>query len=405
MAYRQGDVALRILRFEDIAVGQRADLTHVLTQSDVEAFAALSGDYNPLHMDEEFARKTQFRKPVVHGMIPASFISTLIGMMLPGGGALWTSQKMDFVNPARVGDVLRAEAVVTQKSPSTQTVVLAVRVTNQDGRDLVVGESIVRMLKMQEDVDTQKDATKLTVLVTGGGRGIGAAVAKRLAADGHAVVLNYLRGAAGAELAAAEITAEGGRAIAARGDVSVPEEVDCLFEACEKAFGCVQGLVHCAGTPTALREFRELDWAAMQRQVDVHVKGAFYCVKKALPGMVKAQSGAIVFLGSIAADGVPPAHQSDYVMAKAALAALARSLAVEYGPKGVRVNVISPGITITDMIVSLPEKAKLLAQMQTPLRRLAEPADIAEVAAFLLNPGARYITGENIRVCGGAVML
>ena len=92
-------------------------------------------------------------------------------------------------------------------------------------------------------------------------------------------------------------------------------------------------------------------------------------------------------------------------MAKSALAALARCLAVEYGPKGILVNVVAPGMTQTDMTARLPEKAKLLTQMQTPLRRLAEPSDIADVVAFLLGPGARHITGETIRVCGGGVML
>jgi len=89
---------------------------------------------------------------------------------------------------------------------------------------------------------------------------------------------------------------------------------------------------------------------------------------------------------------------------KAALAALARSLAVEYGPKGVRVNVVAPGMTQTDMLAHIPEKTKVLARMNTPLRRLGEPSDVADVVAFLVGPGSRHVSGETIRVCGGLVM-
>jgi 3-oxoacyl-[acyl-carrier protein] reductase len=120
--------------------------------------------------------------------------------------------------------------------------------------------------------------------------------------------------------------------------------------------------------------------------------------------MTASGSGAFVFLSSIFADGVPPSQQTVYVTVKAGLAAMARSLAVEYGPKGIRVNVVSPGMTQTEMISNIPDKVKMLAKMNTPLRRLADSDDIAATIDFLLSPAARHITGENIRVCGGIVM-
>ncbi|MCX6008161.1 MAG: SDR family oxidoreductase, partial [Chloroflexi bacterium] len=151
--------------------------------------------------------------------------------------------------------------------------------------------------------------------------------------------------------------------------------------------------------------FDDLEWESIQEQLDVQVKGAFNCARVALPRMLEAQSGTLVLIGSIYADNVPPTHQMRYVVAKSALAALARCLAVEYGPKGIRINVVAPGMTQTDMIAHLPDKVKMLTRMQTPLRRLAEPVDIANVVAFLLSSAARHLTGETIRVCGGAVML
>ncbi len=168
--------------------------------------------------------------------------------------------------------------------------------------------------------------------------------------------------------------------------------------------GPVRYLVHCAAVGSAIKPFADLPWDAFQRQLDVQVRGAYNCLRFALPEMVAAGDGAVVLLGSIATDDTPPADQSDYVVAKAALSAMARALAVEYGPRGVRVNVVAPGMTKTDMIAYMPDKAKMLAKMQAPLRRLGEPEDVAAAVAFLLSPAARHITGETLRVCGGAVM-
>jgi 3-oxoacyl-[acyl-carrier protein] reductase len=399
------DGTSRKRNFDQIQVGDEEELTHLLTKSDVQVFATLTGDFNPLHLDEAFARRTLFRKPVVYGMLSASFISTMIGMLLPGNGALWTGQTLEFLQPAFVGDTLRVVARVKHKSPATRALVLELVITNQYGHRLIVGRSTVKVLELKyEEKPLETEATK-TVLVTGGSRGIGAATVRRLASEGHALVVNYVRSADEAEKVVAEVTQGGRRAISFQANIAREDEVKALFTAAENTFGPAQAVVHCAASASVLRPFDKLEWDAVQQQLDVQLKGAFNCAKAALPRMVEAKSGSLVFIGSIAADGVPPSLQTDYVVAKSALAALARCLAVEYGPKGIRVNVVAPGMTQTDMIAQLPEKAKLLTQMQTPLRRLAEPSDIADVVAFLLSPGARHITGETIRVCGGGVML
>jgi len=394
-----------MLKFDQIQVGEEAVLTHHLTQADVQAFAGLTGDFNPLHLDEAFARRTLFRKPVVYGMLSASFISTMIGMLLPGTGALWTGQTLEFLQPAFVGDTLRVLARVKHKSPATRAIVLEVVITNQNGQRLIVGQSTVKVLELKyEEKPLETEATK-TVLVTGGSRGIGAATVRRLASEGHALVVNYVRSADEAEKVVAEVMQGGRRAISVQANIAREDEVEALFAAAEKAFGPVQAVVHCAASSNVPQLFDDLTWDTLQEELDVQIKGAFNCAKAALPRMIEAQSGVLVFIGSIYADGPPPPQQTRYVVAKCAMAGLARSLAVEYGPKGIRVNVVAPGMTQTDRIAHLPDKAKMLTRMQTPLRRLAEPVDIANAVAFLLSPGARHITGETIRVCGGAVML
>ena len=120
--------------------------------------------------------------------------------------------------------------------------------------------------------------------------------------------------------------------------------------------------------------------------------------------MKELKRGSIVFINSIFSEGKPPVQQSSYVTAKAALGALSRSLAVEYGVEGIRVNSISPGMTETDFIADLPDRVKLMTTMQTPLRKLARPSDIANVAAFLIGNDSSHITAENIKVSGGVNM-
>jgi len=282
---------------------------------------------------------------------------------------------------------------------------LEITIKNQHGEVLIAGESTVKMPVLKDEEKTMNSNAKKTVLITGGSRGIGRATAQRLAADGHAVVVNYLRAKDEAERLVAELTRDGLKAMAFKADVASLDEVKEMFDSAEKAFGPIQAIVHCAAPGNTPLSFDELEWDSFQEQIDVHLKGAFNCAKLALPRMIEEKSGDIVFIGTIYADGLPPLEQSRYVVAKSALTALARCLAAEYGPKGIRVNVVAPGMTETDMIAHLPDKVKMLTKMQTPLRRLAEASDIANTTAFLLSSAARHITGETIRVCGGAVML
>lgn len=403
--YKKEDRIIRIPPFEEIREGDKAELSHMLTREDVQSFAALTGDFNPLHVDEDFAKKTMFQKPVVHGMLSASFISTMIGMCLPGGGALWISQALDFLRPVYIGDTITVFAEVKQKSSATRIIVLKIIVINQHGEEVITGESAVKILQLKNGEVLMDKNKKKVVLITGGSGGIGTATAVRLAKDGNLVVINYLHSVKEAEETVARIVEAGGKGICVKADITNIDEVKNLFAVAEKSLGHIEAIVHCAAGNNVPQSFDKLDWNSFQEQLDVQLKGAFNCVKLALPKMLEDKAGDIVFIGTVYTDGVPPVQQSRYVTAKSALTSLARCLSVEYGPSGIRVNVVSPGMTQTSMIADLPEKVKMLTKMQTPLRRLAEASDIANTVAFLLSAEAGHITGENIRVCGGINMV
>ena len=268
----------------------------------------------------------------------------------------------------------------------------------------MVAVSFVPDVESDGQANSRSIGDQKVILVTGGSRGIGAATVQKLVADSHTVVLNYLQAEEAAQTLVSQIREQGGRAFAVQGDVADEDAVKQLFSFIESEVGVVQSVVHCAAPNPVPQAFDDLQWDVFQKHLDTQLKGAFNCVKRALPHMIQAESGAIVFLGSVFAEGIPPVQQSAYVVTKSALAALARSLAVEYGPKGVRVNVVSPGMTHTEMISNIPQKVKILAKMNTPLRRLAQPEEIATTIRFLLSPEAKHITGETLRVCGGLVM-
>lgn len=392
------------LDYDKIEVGYSETIIHQISQQDVDAFAALTGDFNPLHLDVEYSRRTHFRKPVVFGMLSASFVSTMIGMMIPGEGALWTSQSFEFLQPAFVGDTIRVIARVIQKSPATRFLVLDVEVKNQFDQTLITGKSTVKVLQPEEEKTSDMNIDKKIILVTGGSKGIGAAACRRLAQDGHKIVVNFSASEAEALQVVRDIQELGGQAIAVRADVSKPEQVESLFREVNDRFGSINEIVHCAAPKAVPKEFQQTTWLDIDAHLNVQLRGAYECARFAIPKMIEMGGGGFVFLGSIFTDGVPPTQQTGYVLAKASLVSFARSLAVEFGSKGIRVNTVSPGMTQTDMIANIPEKTKMLAKMQTPLRRLAEPSDIADVISFLVSPGARHITGETIRVCGGIVM-
>lgn len=404
MVYQPEDRQCLSKNFEKIQVGDKAQLTHSITLEDMKVFSQLTGDYNPLHHDKEFARKTLFQKPIVHGMLSASYISTMIGMLLPGKGALWLSQTLEFLKPAFVGDSIKLITTVKNKSPSSRTLVLSTIIYNQNKQELITGTSKVKLPQLKEKIKME-NTLKQTVLITGGSRGIGAATALLLASQGYSVVVNYVQAANEATKLVKQIHQVGGKAYPVQADISKSEDVKRMFSTARKQFGPIGHVVHGAAISSLVRPFNMLTWNDMAKQLDIQVKGAFHCFKEVLPDMLKSGTGTIVVLGSIAVDNVPPAQQTDYVMAKAALSSLVKCLAVEYGPKGVRINLVAPGMTQTEMISSLPDKAKMMTKMQTPFRKLAEPDEIAEAIAFLIGPGSKHITGETLRVCGGAIMI
>lgn len=249
-----------------------------------------------------------------------------------------------------------------------------------------------------------------TAIVTGAARGMGMAIAQALAQEGARVVINDV------DLEETTRTVEGFKsknwvAHGVVADISQPVAVQYLVNETLARFGSVEILVNNAGgalhTPRPTSEVQEKDWELV---VNVNLKGAFLCSQAVIPHMVKQGRGSIINISALAGRWVASLAGPQYTAAKAGLQGLTRHLAMEFGPSGIRVNAVAPGITLTgERVESLwnqkteEEKARVLASI--PLRRLARPDEIARVVVFLASDESSYVTGATIDVNGGRFMV
>jgi len=355
-------------------VGDRAELDVVVDDTLIEAFADFSGDRNLPHIDT--AARSSCRSPrgrrVANSMSYASLFSRLIGMELPGPGALWMNQSFRFESPAFVGDRLRLSVEIRSISKSAGTITLDCRAVNQMGDEITSGTGEVMVLETDEpDAGVQTSESRVAI-ITGGSRGIGAATAQRLARDGYAVALTYQNSESEAEAVVSGLD----EAICVSCDSGDPSAMHYLYDKVASRFGAPDTLVFNASGRDIYGAVADGSFERFERHLASQLVGPHALVSAALD-----------------------------LVAKAALAAYIRCLAVDYGPKGVRANLVAPGMTKTSMLSGVPDRAQKVAAMQNPMRRLAVPDDVAGAVAYLASPDAAHVNGQTLVVSGGSLML
>jgi 3-oxoacyl-[acyl-carrier protein] reductase len=239
------------------------------------------------------------------------------------------------------------------------------------------------------------------ILVTGASRGIGAAAAKRLADAGASVVVNYLQNRDAAQQLLKDIENSGGRGMVFQADVTQKDQIDAMISSIGEKFGAVDVLVNNAYFPFEVGPLHELSWENFHRAIEHELAAFYHCVRACVPGMIEKKSGRIIVVSSRLAQQPLP-RMGAYAAAKSALESMANTMAIELGPLGVAVNVVTPAFTLTDASMIMPEEYRERVRQTRPLKKHLYPEDVAGAIAFLAGDEASMLTGSHILITGGS---
>jgi len=392
-------------RYFKINLGDTASITHTITNSDIQKFVELTGDDNRLHVDEEFANKTSFKKPVAHGMIGASFISTIIGTKIPGDGALWYSQNLEFLLPIRVGDKLTIIATVIKKIDRQNSIELQTDILNQHKQKVTTGVAKVKIIEDEPKEENRSVDNEKIVLIVGATGGIGSQTARTLAKEGYSLILHYFSNKTQAKILKKELEKlTDKKIIIIKANILEETDISNMVSEIKRYFKNISAFVNASTLHFGNIKLENMVWSDISSQIDINIKSNFNIVQKIMPLMQENKYGKIVFMTTQATEQYNN-EWLHYITSKSALNGFAKALATELAPKGIRVNLVSAGMTNTNLISDIPEKLKLITAARTPLRRLAEPQDIANTISYLVSEKSDFLTGETIRVNGGQVMI
>jgi 3-oxoacyl-[acyl-carrier protein] reductase len=241
-------------------------------------------------------------------------------------------------------------------------------------------------------------------LITGASRGIGAASAKALAHHGATVVINYIKNKDKADELLDEIKKAGGKGMVCQADVRDQDAVNDMVESTVNEFGKIDVLVNNANINFPIRPFIELTWDQIEAKILGEMKALYNCSQAVLKDMLVRKSGKLIFVSS-SLSRFPGFGFSAHAAAKSAMDGIAKVMAMELGPSGITVNVVGPGLTITDATAGQPKEVHEQVAAITPLRRLGMPDDIAGVVLFLASSLSDYLNGEYLPVTGGSFMI
>lgn len=406
--------------FDELAIGDTASATRVLTRRDIDLFAIVSGDVNPAHLDVAYAETELFHGIVAHGMWGGGLVSALLGTTLPGPGTIYLGQDLRFLAPVRVGDEITTTVTLTAKEPDHHVAVFDCRLVNQFGRAVIAGSARVRApltrverpraelpsIAFHAGGPDPMDLTGLRGLILGiaDGRSIATGCARAMRAAGADLAVTYLN--AKAEPHVRPIAEELGADLILPCDVREDGALDAVFAEIAARWGRLDFVLHSiAFAPREDLHGRVVDASAagFATAMDVSCHSFLRCAKLAEPLMTAGGTLlTVTFYGS--ARVVDRYNLMGPV--KAALESAVRYVAHELAPKGIRAHAISPGPIRTRAASGIDRFDELLASAaaMSPDHQLADVEDVGALARFLVSSGARRITGTVIPVDGGAHM-
>lgn len=403
----------------DFSIGDRRSFKVEITEEVVRRFVDLTGDTNPVHLSDEFAAAVGLSRRVVHGMACASFLSRLVGIHLPGPGALWAHQSLAWHKPVRVGDTLTVIGEVVHVSTGQMALTLHTEVFDGHGELVLSGTGQVTLPSATVTTPTSfqsegpmaplsSDSTSRRVaLVTGGAGGVGSRLCSMLAAAGFDVAIHFRGEEERCQILCKRLRSEypDVGAIMVQADLSkVGEEARIMDQIAEELAPPQVLVLNASPRPVAV-PLQDLIWDDdIAPHLNVSLRAHLGLIQRALPFMKERRFGRIVGVITNSAVSTPIVGWTAYTLAKVAMRSLLQSVAAECGPYGITGNGVLPGLMPTSMTEGVSERSKELTARRTPTRRLTQPVDVANAIMFLISPAADQINGVMLSLDGGERM-
>ncbi len=377
-------------------VGKNYTISFNVDKNLIEGFSNFSQDFNPIHTNIDAARRFGYPKPVAHGAILLSKISYLIGMKIPGAGAIWLSQKIEWSHPVFLDDHIKINVKVKSFSVATRILELYTTAFNQNGKEVMNGQAKVKVGTELTKKFLQQKPKK--ALLTGGSGAIGSAICERLAKSGYDLFVIHRKENKNTSVIKKKIEKYNVKCKLVELDLNDPmnkwnEKINNI--------GPIDVFVHCASSDLNLSKVENVNVKELRKQMRVSCESAIEIVNILSPEMMKRKFGRLIFIGTSALKDPPQTGWSSYLISKHALWGYVKNLAIELGSHGITANMISPSLTISNFTENVSHRAKEVEAMKNPTRRLVVPEDISETIGYICSDQASFVNGQNIFLTGG----
>ncbi len=396
----------------------------IVTNDVVNKFAEFSEDFNPIHVDQNYAKSRGYSRQVSHGVIQLSYLSKMIGMDFPGPGAIWMNQTVNWLLPVLVGDIIEIVLTIKDRSSSAKILTLSVEIFNQNNKKVMEGISQIKITENlysqhNDNVDkpidfsssqdsnkylsNRNNSTQRVALITGASRGIGEAIARRLSYDGFSVAINCRNDVKSANKIADSIISSGGDAIPVQADITSRSDIEKMSKKIFSKWGRCDVVIHGASPPIQPTKTEQVRYEDICLYLNTYLKGAVLLVESFSKSMINNKFGRFIFLGSSFIYGKPPQGMAAYVTAKEALWGYTKSVATDMAHYGITTNMVSPSLTITELTTEIPARVKEIEAMKSPVRRLVTAEDTAYHVAHLCADYSGYLNGINLPITSSPV--
>ena len=374
-----------------------------VTKKKIDLFKKITLDNNPIHSNFNEAKKYGLKKPIVFGMLTSSFLSGIIGNKIPGRGAIWSDCNITFSKPVYENDILNFESKIVRISLSTLQIILETNVFNKKSEKVMGAYSTVKFPKSflkkikivrTKNIGKKKKKLKDLDIIIGASSDVGLEVAKNLTKKKKKLLLTYFKNK---EFLKKEMKNKKSNFLL-KLDLNSFNDLNKIKKFVKNKYS-IKSIVYTISGEIEFRTLKDTNQNDIKREINIQTIGLFNLVKTLLEDL-KSNECSIVVIGSDVVFGKPPIKMLTYNVAKNSLLGMTKSLAVELGSKGIRVNMVSPGIIQAKASSNFPPITREKYKVDTTLNKIATVKNISEIIEFLLSKKSSHITGVNLRANG-----